>query len=71
MCLGLIKVILLFQMESAFQVCVEYLNRGQRLERNTLKKPNDPENCLMPQIIYQIMRHIILKLYIQFINLKK
>ena len=65
--LGLIKVILLFQMESAFQVCVEYLNRGQRLERNTLKKTNDPENCLMPQTVW----HIILKLYIQFNNLKK
>ena len=34
MCLGLINVILLFQMELAFQVCMEYLNRGQRLERN-------------------------------------
>ena len=31
------------------------------------EKINNLENLFMPQIIYQVMRHIILKLYMQVI----
>ena len=40
---------------------------GRLFRPYNLKKINDLENYIIPQIDYQIMWHIILKLYIQII----